>query len=206
MAGARTQLRQILESHQDDLGTARKAQDKNRIDSVVLRLGTDLEQLRDARRSEFTVDEASQLAKTIYQCSQWPSRNPWSDITRQFNAFQALQDSTDSLAAIADTQAPTERQTGDIKKRYQVFVSSTKRDLAAERLEVITALLNMACLPASMEFFPASDESSWDLIKKIIDDCDYYVVIVAGMYGSLVPDGIDEGETLCGFSFEPASW
>ena len=73
-------------------------------------------------------------------------------------------------------------------KRYQVFVSSTFEDLREERSAVIGALLQLDCIPAGMELFPAADEDSISLIKSVIDDCDYYVVIVAGRYGSTLPD------------------
>lgn len=70
-------------------------------------------------------------------------------------------------------------------KRYQVFVSSTFEDLREERAAVIEALLRLDCIPSGMELFPAADDDSWTLIKSVIDDCDYYVVIVGGRYGSL---------------------
>jgi len=74
-------------------------------------------------------------------------------------------------------------------KRYQVFVSSTYADLEEERQEVMQALLELDCIPAGMELFPAANEDQWTLIKKVIDDCDYYMVILAGRYGSIGPDG-----------------
>lgn len=74
-------------------------------------------------------------------------------------------------------------------KRYQVFVSSTFRDLQEERQQVMQALLELDCIPSGMELFPAADESQWELIKSVIDDCDYYIVILAGRYGSVGPDG-----------------
>lgn len=40
-----------------------------------------------------------------------------------------------------------------------------------------------------MELFPAADEESWELIKRFIAGCDYYVVIVGGRYGSVGPNG-----------------
>jgi hypothetical protein len=70
-------------------------------------------------------------------------------------------------------------------KRYQVFVSSTYLDLVAERQAVSNALLQMNCIPAGMELFPAASDNQWNLIKRVIDDCDYYLVIVAGRYGSI---------------------
>lgn len=81
-----------------------------------------------------------------------------------------------------------------MEKRYQVFVSSTFRDLEHERQEVMHALLELDCMPSGMELFPAANESQWNLIKKVIDDCDYYILILAGRYGSIGPDGISYTE------------
>jgi hypothetical protein len=79
-------------------------------------------------------------------------------------------------------------------KRYQVFVSSTYADLQQERQRVIQTLMEMDCIPAGMELFPAADEEQWQFIKRIIDDCDYYVLIIGGRYGSLTPEGISYTE------------
>jgi hypothetical protein len=81
-----------------------------------------------------------------------------------------------------------------VEKRYQVFVSSTFWDLEKERQEVMHALLELDCIPSGMELFPAANEDQWNLIKKVIDDCDYYVLILAGRYGSIGPDGISYTE------------
>lgn len=74
--------------------------------------------------------------------------------------------------------------------KYQVFVSSTYKDLVDERQEVMQALLELDCIPVGMELFPAADEDQWSLIKRLIDDCDYYILIVGGRYGSVNSDGI----------------
>ncbi|WP_108472961.1 DUF4062 domain-containing protein [Rhodanobacter thiooxydans] len=79
-------------------------------------------------------------------------------------------------------------------KRYQVFVSSTFADLQEERQEVMQALLELDCIPSGMELFPAANEDQWTLIKKVIDDCDYYMVILGGRYGSIGPDGLSYTE------------
>ena len=55
-------------------------------------------------------------------------------------------------------------------------------------------LLELDCIPAGMELFPAADEDQWSLIKGVIDDCDYYIVIIAGRYGSAGSDGISYTE------------
>ncbi|MCE3027982.1 DUF4062 domain-containing protein [Salinicola sp. DM10] len=79
-------------------------------------------------------------------------------------------------------------------KRYQVFVSSTYADLKNERQHVIQALMEMDCIPAGMELFPAADEEQWNFIKKVIDDCDYYLLVIGGRYGSTTDDGISYTE------------
>jgi hypothetical protein len=75
-------------------------------------------------------------------------------------------------------------------KRYQVFVSSTYTDLKDERSEIFQTLMEMDCIPAGMELFPAADEEQFKFIKRIIDDCDYYILIIGGRYGSTTADGI----------------
>jgi len=56
------------------------------------------------------------------------------------------------------------------------------------------ALMEMDCIPAGMELFPAADEEQFEFIKKVIDDCDYYIIIVGGRYGSTTADGISYTE------------
>lgn len=75
-------------------------------------------------------------------------------------------------------------------KKYSVFVSSTYQDLIEERKEVIQALLELDCIPIGMELFPATDDDQWTLIKELIEDCDYYILIIGGRYGSLNNEGV----------------
>lgn len=79
-------------------------------------------------------------------------------------------------------------------KRYQVFISSTYTDLRDERQKVMQAVMEMDCFPAGMELFPAMDEDQLDFIKKVIDDCDYYIIIIGGRYGNVTPDGVSYTE------------
>ena len=75
-------------------------------------------------------------------------------------------------------------------RRYQVFVSSTYEDLIEERKLIYEALLETYCIPVGMELFPAAPEEKWKMICRLIDDCDYFIVIVAGKYGTLAPDNL----------------
>lgn len=79
-------------------------------------------------------------------------------------------------------------------KRYQVFISSTFVDLIDERREVMQALLEMDCMPAGMELFPAGNDDQWTLIKGVIEQSDYYLVIVGGRYGSMTEEGVSYTE------------
>jgi hypothetical protein len=81
-----------------------------------------------------------------------------------------------------------------MEKRYQVFVSSTFADLTVERQAVIQGLLSLDHFPAGMEQFPASDEDAWALIRGVIDDSDYYLLVVGGRYGSINQEGISYTE------------
>jgi hypothetical protein len=81
-----------------------------------------------------------------------------------------------------------------VDKRYQVFVSSTYADLKDERQAVIRTVMGANCIPAGMELFPAADEQQLAFIKRIIDDCDYYLLIIGGRYGSVSETGISYTE------------
>lgn len=75
-----------------------------------------------------------------------------------------------------------------MQPKYQIFVSSTYEDLKEERDIVIKAILEIGHIPVGMEMFSAADEEQWELIKRQIKDCDYYIVILAHRYGSLDGD------------------
>ena len=77
---------------------------------------------------------------------------------------------------------------------YSVFVSSTFEDLREERGELQKALLKLKCFPIGMELFPSSDDETWEFIKRQIDQADYYIVVIAGRYGSVGPDGVSYTE------------
>ncbi|SMB81399.1 hypothetical protein SAMN00120144_4278 [Hymenobacter roseosalivarius DSM 11622] len=79
-------------------------------------------------------------------------------------------------------------------KRYQVFVSSTFTDLKEERAKVSQAVMELDCFPAGMELFPAIDVEQLEFIKKVIDDCDYYLLIIEGRYGSVSEGGLSYTE------------
>lgn len=75
-----------------------------------------------------------------------------------------------------------------MNRKYQVFISSTYEDLKVERKAIFQALLESNCIPAGMELFPASCKRSLEIIQKEIDDSDYFILVIAGKYGSCIKE------------------
>lgn len=71
---------------------------------------------------------------------------------------------------------------------------STFVDLIDERREVMQALLEMDCMPAGMELFPAGNDDQWTLLKGVIEQSDYYLVVLGGRYGSVTEEGVSYTE------------
>ena len=80
-----------------------------------------------------------------------------------------------------------------MEKKYQVFISSTYTDLIEERKRVRDTILSMLHFPVGMEIFGAADEEQWEIIRDTIDSSDYYVLLVAHRYGSVITEGVDAG-------------
>lgn len=72
-----------------------------------------------------------------------------------------------------------------MRKKYQIFISSTLNDLRDERKIVKDAILEMKHFPVGMEEFPAVDMPQMDYIKELLDDSDYYVLILGGKLGTV---------------------
>lgn len=74
--------------------------------------------------------------------------------------------------------------------KYQIFISSTYKDLVEERDGIIKAVLELYHIPIGMEMFSAEDEDQWEVIRRTIEVSDYYVLILGLRYGSKTTDGI----------------
>lgn len=79
-------------------------------------------------------------------------------------------------------------------KRYQIFISSTYTDLQLERQAVLQSVLKLRHIPVGMEHFVATNEEQFNYIKRILDETDYYIVIVGNRYGSQADDGVSYTE------------
>jgi hypothetical protein len=81
-----------------------------------------------------------------------------------------------------------------MQTKFQVFVSSTYTDLIDERQDTLKSILDLGHIPSGMEGFFAADQEQLSYIKRIIDECDYYILIIAGRYGSVDETGVSYTE------------
>lgn len=73
-----------------------------------------------------------------------------------------------------------------MKKKFQIFVSSTYTDLREERSRIFETILAMGNIPVGMESFFSTSESSAAVIRKFLDQCDYQITIIGTRYGSIL--------------------
>ncbi|MEE0862889.1 MAG: DUF4062 domain-containing protein [Lachnospiraceae bacterium] len=73
----------------------------------------------------------------------------------------------------------------DNRRKFSVFISSTYEDLKEERQALVGVALENNFIPVGMEQFHAAPTSQWNVITKMIDECDFYLLIIGGRYGSI---------------------
>ena len=71
------------------------------------------------------------------------------------------------------------------RRKFSIFISSTYEDLKNERQALMGVALESNFIPVGMEQFHAAPTSQWDVITKMIDECDFYLLVVGGRYGSI---------------------
>ena len=89
------------------------------------------------------------------------------------------------LPQIFPSQPGRDASTRPLRPKYQVFVSSTFVDLRDERESVTWEILKAGHIPVGMENFSSHDDRGWKVIDKTLRTTDYYVLIIAGRYGSI---------------------
>lgn len=80
------------------------------------------------------------------------------------------------------------------EKKYQIFMSSTYKDLVEAREKVIETILKLYHFPVGMEMFSADDDEQWEVIQDTIDISDYYILILGHRYGSVTESGLSYTE------------
>lgn len=75
-----------------------------------------------------------------------------------------------------------------MKKKLQVFISSTYEDLIEERKNAISLVLREGHIPVCMELFGQDNRKQWDVIKNSIDESDIFIIMVKNRYGTIFGD------------------
>lgn len=70
-------------------------------------------------------------------------------------------------------------------RKFSIFISSTYEDLKEERQALVGVALENNFIPVGMEQFHAAPTSQWNVITKMIDACDFYLLVIGGRYGSI---------------------
>ena len=70
-------------------------------------------------------------------------------------------------------------------RKFSVFISSTYEDLKNERQALVGVALENNFIPVGMQQFHAAPTSQWNVITKMIDECDVYLLIIGARYGSI---------------------
>lgn len=72
-----------------------------------------------------------------------------------------------------------------MKKKMQVFISSTYMDLIEERQNALKIILCSGHIPAGMELFGQDNREQWEVIKEWIDASDIFLIMVKNRYGTV---------------------
>lgn len=70
-------------------------------------------------------------------------------------------------------------------RKFSIFISSTYEDIKKERQALLGVALENNFIPVGMEQFHAAPTSQWNIITKMIDECDFYLLVIGGRYGSI---------------------
>ena len=86
-------------------------------------------------------------------------------------------------------------------KKYQIFISSTYLDLIDYRKSIADEVAFKGHMPVGMEDFTACGEDLEVYIKKLIDQSDYYVLLIGQRFGSSIPSDINISYTMMEYRY-----
>ncbi|MCM3288926.1 DUF4062 domain-containing protein [Paenibacillus sp. MER 180] len=87
-----------------------------------------------------------------------------------------------------------------MKKKLQIYISSTFSDLVEERYTAVEAVRKAGHIPAGVELF--FKETPMSIRKRWIDESDIYILILGGFYGLTLPD--DESKSYTHWEYDYA--
>jgi hypothetical protein len=80
------------------------------------------------------------------------------------------------------------------ERRFQIFISSTSDDLREQRQKIWESLVSLDYIVSGMEAFPATSDAQFEYIKQQIAQSDYYILVVAGRYGTIAENNVSYTE------------
>ena len=80
-------------------------------------------------------------------------------------------------------------------EKFQVFVSSPFRGLAEQRKAVVQAIINWGHIPIALENFSPQVQRDFEVIRRAIEDCQIYILILGHRYGSIIKEGGMQSKT-----------
>ncbi len=84
-----------------------------------------------------------------------------------------------------------------MNEKYQIFISSTFKDLKEQRKAAIQAVVNYRHIPISLDNFGARNASDRDTIKEMIKESQILILIIGHRYGTMI-----EGEDISYTEYE----
>ena len=70
-----------------------------------------------------------------------------------------------------------------MSKLFKIFVSSTFSDLQEQRQNIFETIIRKKCFPVGMEYFPPLTRKSLNYIYQLINECDFFLLLLGGRYG-----------------------
>jgi hypothetical protein len=68
--------------------------------------------------------------------------------------------------------------------KYHIFIGSTLDDLKNERKELPRIVMELGHIPVMADYLDDTARNSQSLLKKTIEECDYFIALVAHKYSS----------------------
>ncbi len=73
-------------------------------------------------------------------------------------------------------------------EKFQIFVSSPFRGFADQRKAIVQAIINWGHIPIALENFSPQVQRDFEVIRKAIEDCQIYILILGHRYGTIIED------------------
>jgi hypothetical protein len=68
--------------------------------------------------------------------------------------------------------------------KYHIFIGSTLDDLKNERKELSRIVMELGHIPVMADYLDDTARNSQNLLQKIIEECDYFIALVANKYSA----------------------